>query len=231
MLGETGQMGAEMAQMQVETAQMNVNAAQVTFDKTMERGRKSAEEGLRAERRTAAEAVGKARGGLIYANRGIFVPRGTDTVPAMLTPGEFVVNRAAVQRGNNLQTLQAMNNGAGSVSNSSSTAGAAVGMARGGMVRYLANGSDAPEAGSDAMSKFAQSLNEFNSKLSENIRKLGDTTISIKLDSTNVNLNINDGGLLKALKGEVKKELFALIASEFKVDQNGRLTRSSSILG
>jgi TP901 family phage tail tape measure protein len=231
MLGETGQMGAEMAQMQVETAQMNVNAAQVTFDKTMERGRKSAEEGLRAERRTAAEAVGKARGGLIYANRGIFVPRGTDTVPAMLTPGEFVVNRAAVQRGNNLQTLQAMNNGAGSVSNSSSTAGAAVGMARGGMVRYLANGSDAPEAGSDAMSKFAQSLNDFNIKLSDNIRKLSETSISIKLDSTSVNVNINDGGLLKALTGQVKGELFKLIESEFKVDQGGRLKRNSSVLG
>jgi hypothetical protein len=39
----------------------------------------------------------KSRGGPIYAADGQFVPRGTDTVPAMLTPGEFVVQKSAVQ--------------------------------------------------------------------------------------------------------------------------------------
>jgi hypothetical protein len=72
---------------------------------------------------------GLARGGVVYANRGMFVPRGTDTVPAMLTPGEFVVNRSAVRSGNNLSVLQSMNGGGG--------AGAA--MSRGGMV-YMQNG-------------------------------------------------------------------------------------------
>jgi TP901 family phage tail tape measure protein len=38
--------------------------------------------------------IGKAFG---FAEGG-FVPRGTDTVPAMLTPGEFVLNRAAAQQ-------------------------------------------------------------------------------------------------------------------------------------
>lgn len=41
-----------------------------------------------------------AKGGLVgetvYAADGMFIPKGTDTVPAMLTPGEFVVNRGAV---------------------------------------------------------------------------------------------------------------------------------------
>jgi len=35
-------------------------------------------------------------GGVVYASNGTLVnfqPRGTDTVPAMLTPGEFVINR------------------------------------------------------------------------------------------------------------------------------------------
>jgi hypothetical protein len=53
------------------------------------------------------------RGGIIYASTGTLVdyqPRGTDTVPAMLTPGEFVVNRAATQK--NLPLLKAINNGA-----------------------------------------------------------------------------------------------------------------------
>jgi hypothetical protein len=44
--------------------------------------------------------IGHSRGGMIYAAAGQMVPmlpRGTDTVPAMLTPGEYVVNRGAVQ--------------------------------------------------------------------------------------------------------------------------------------
>lgn len=37
-------------------------------------------------------------GGPVYLARGgVFKPRGTDTVPAMLTPGEFVMNRSAVK--------------------------------------------------------------------------------------------------------------------------------------
>lgn len=35
--------------------------------------------------------------GVIYRAKGGFAPRGTDTVPAMLTPGEFVMNRKAVK--------------------------------------------------------------------------------------------------------------------------------------
>lgn len=41
------------------------------------------------------------RGGLIYASTGRYIamrPRGTDIVPAMLTPGEFVQRRAAVRK-------------------------------------------------------------------------------------------------------------------------------------
>lgn len=42
-----------------------------------------------------------ALGGLVptvYAGTGVFVPRGTDTVPAMLTPGEYVVPKLTVDR-------------------------------------------------------------------------------------------------------------------------------------
>lgn len=38
----------------------------------------------------------RANGGLIYAANGMFIPVGTDTVPAMLTPGEYVQRKAAV---------------------------------------------------------------------------------------------------------------------------------------
>ena len=62
------------------------------------------------------------KGGPVYASNGMLIPyrpKGTDTVPAMLTPGEFVVNRTATQQ--HLPALQAMN--------------------QGGRVSYLANGS------------------------------------------------------------------------------------------
>ena len=50
-----------------------------------------------------AQAIGFAVGGPAFS------PRGSDTVPAMLTPGEFVVNRSATQR--NLPLLQSINSG------------------------------------------------------------------------------------------------------------------------
>jgi len=68
----------------------------------------------------------RANGGLIYANDGKYInfkPKGTDTVPAMLTPGEFVVNAKSTK--NNLGLLKAINSGAYS---------------DGGIVNYLADG-------------------------------------------------------------------------------------------
>jgi TP901 family phage tail tape measure protein len=221
LLGETGQLGADMAEMQVNTATINVNSANIKFNETMERGNRAAQEALDIENKTAF----KSRGGMIYASRGIFVPRGTDTVPAMLTPGEFVINRAAVQRGNNLQLLQAMNNGAGSVSNGS---GAAL-MARGGVVRYRSGGSSDPEQPGN-MSKFTTALENFNRDLAKNVESLKGITISIKLDSTNVNVNLNDGGLLKALTSQVKSELFGAIEKEFRVSEGGNLRRNTGIV-
>ena len=58
----------------------------------------------------ARSAQGFQTGGVVYAQGGgrmvNFQPRGTDTVPAMLTPGEFVVNRAATKE--NLPLLHAI---------------------------------------------------------------------------------------------------------------------------
>jgi TP901 family phage tail tape measure protein len=62
-----------------------------------------------------------ARGGLIYrANGGsIFQPKGTDTVPAMLTPGEFVIRKSAVDA-IGTDTLAAINSGASYFNNGGS---------------------------------------------------------------------------------------------------------------
>lgn len=57
--------------------------------------------------------VGRQYGGVIYRSNGgetvRFIPRGTDTVPAMLTPGEYVVRREAVQK-IGLPLLEKLNN-------------------------------------------------------------------------------------------------------------------------
>jgi len=72
------------------------------------------------------EPIAKASGGVIYAAGGDYVnfrSKGTDTVPAMLTPGEFVMKKSAVDSigANNLSR---MNNG----------------YQNGGQVRYYADG-------------------------------------------------------------------------------------------
>jgi TP901 family phage tail tape measure protein len=48
-------------------------------------------------------------GGMVYASKGQFIPKGTDTVPAMLTGGEFVVNSKATAK--NRAALESMNRG------------------------------------------------------------------------------------------------------------------------
>lgn len=58
-------------------------------------------------------ATNKSKGGPIYASKGKLVnmePKGTDTVPAMLTPGEFVMRKSAVDKYGE-DTMHAINKG------------------------------------------------------------------------------------------------------------------------
>jgi hypothetical protein len=148
-----------------------------------------------------------ARGGMVYASRGMFVPRGTDTVPAMLTPGEFVVNRASVQRGNNLQVLQAMNgNGA------APAAAPAQAMSKGGPV-YMDNGGTVPSTDMTAMFKtFESSARVF----SDAVNRLTGFKLNVKLDPTNVNVNLNGGTFLNQMKDSIKDELLAIVSERIR---------------
>ena len=49
------------------------------------------------------------KGGPVYANKGMFVPKGKDTIPAMLAPGEFVVNDKSAKE--NRGILESINGG------------------------------------------------------------------------------------------------------------------------
>ena len=83
-----------------------------------------------------AVPLAKAKGGIIYKADGGFTPRGTDTVPAMLTPGEFVIQKSAVDS-IGVSNLEAMNNG----------------YADGGLVSYFRRGGRAMNYGRSANNK------------------------------------------------------------------------------
>ena len=206
-LAAAGQEMSNFAQMQVQSAEINVQNAKIAATPTN-------------PNEPVVTPGGFARGGVVYASNGMFVPRGTDTVPAMLTPGEFVVNRGAVQRGNNLQLLKAMNNGGGG----------AQGYARGGVV-YAANGGSIQPGGGmlgidpAMVTNLTNSLNQFNSDLAANIAKLQNMKFRVKLDTANVNVNLNGGGFLSELKDNIKNELMQEVGEKIKTlefDQSGR---------
>lgn len=179
-----------------------------------------------------------ARGGMVYASKGTFVnfkPRGTDTVPAMLTPGEFVVNRQSVQRGNNLAMLKAMNKGQSSP--------AATGMSKGGQVKYMKTGGLAQDGGDSgvsigidvkALQTFAASLVKFNDDLATNIQNLKDIKFQISLSPTNINVNLTGTSFLSQLTNTLKQELISYVGkeiSQYTIGSDGKLKKSGSTLG
>ena len=197
-MGGVAQQTAEVANMQVEAANVVINAATLKRDETLQN----------MSQRLAG-------GGPVYANRGIFVPRGTDTVPAMLTPGEFVVNRASVQRGNNLAILQAMNKG--------QQAAPGPAMNRGGSVRYYNKGEQvAPGGGGFSISpETVTSLNNAFSGFSTAVDKLVGMQLSVKLDATNVNVNFSGTSFLGKLTDTIREEVLKEVKNQIpNISQN-----------
>ena len=219
-LGETGQLAVEMANMQLESAEINVNNATVKLNEIEQRGQ------------DAVAALGKANGGLIYANRGMFIPRGTDTVPAMLTPGEFVVRREAVNRGNNLQLLQQMNGGGGGMTSNS----AVMGFARGGRVQYYAEGGVSSSSGSgESFEKLTQALSKvmgYVNGVAESIKSLP-TTISHQIADTKIDVNVAGGNMLNAFADNLESRLMNKVSEKLKNSyptENG-IHDNGSVLG
>ena len=197
-LGETGQLGAEMASMQLETAEINVKDANIIMEDIKDTGNAIA---------------GRANGGLIYANRGMFIPRGSDTVPAMLTPGEFVVRREAVNRGNNLQLLQSINGG-GATANST-----VMGFARGGQVQYYSGGGGVSNNGSsESFEKLTKALSKvmgYVNGVAESIKSLP-TTISHQIADTKVDVNVMGGNMLSAFADNLESRVMNKVSDKLK---------------
>ena len=186
---------AEFASSEIAIQDATIQAANVSFQRGL---RETTENNLNA-------ATGFARGGTVYASRGMFIPRGTDTVPAMLTPGEFVVNRAAVQRGNNLQILQAMNTGGGASSPTAKSGG--------GPVNYYQFGGIVDAIGS-AFGAAGNSLQGVFGQFTQSVEKLVTSKFSVQLDP--VTINIEGGSFLQNMKQEIKSELLREVGQELQ---------------
>lgn len=211
-LDETGQLGVQMAEMQVETANLRVNEAKIEVAKFVNGG---------------ADAVAKANGGLIYASRGMFIPRGTDTVPAMLTPGEFVVRREAVNRGNNLQILQQMNGMGGGMTSSSEV----MGFARGGRVQYYSAGSSGPIQQQSSSSSI--NGDNFINQLSKQLDRLENLVVKHQLGDNRVTVDITGGEALRQMAGNIEKSVRNSVSQQLSnsyATENG-IGYNGSVLG
>jgi hypothetical protein len=217
------------ADLQTQAANLQLQAAQMQYQAASQKG---------SEAVAQMQARQMARGGAVYASNGIFVPRGTDTVPAMLTPGEFVVNRGAVNRGNNLQILRAINSGS-SPSALMSKGGKVGYYNNGGVVQYKALGDLIARVGQAVgidpkiITNLGNVFTSFTDSFNASIKNLQDTKFQIKLDTTNVNVNLNGGSFLEHLSGKIKEDLIQHIGkeiSQYKVNSNGSLTKNSSTL-
>ena len=210
-MGELAQQQANFETAALDIQNATITAAQVKFNTNL---REVSERNVQP----------LARGGMVYASRGMFVPRGTDTVPAMLTPGEFVVNRGAVQRGNNLQILRAMNSGGGA-----SAPGA---MSGGGVVRYYQDGGAVDGGG--ALASVIPNLQNVFSDFAATVDKLVSTKFQVALDPTNINVNFNGASFLETMKQDIKTELLNEVGEQIKKakpNTSGDLKTGNTVLG
>ena len=189
-LGDAAQQQATLEKMDVTTSMVVVKAQEMKIDQF----NKNPEGAL-------AGVEGFSKGGVVYAsNGGFFKRRGTDSVPAMLTPGEFVMNRKAVNSGNNLSTLQSMNSG-GAVGGGEGSAGL--------QEQFKQNVID------PLKQIFENSpLATFSNQFEQSVQKLMDFQLNVKVDPTNVTVNFQGGSFLSTLKEDIKNELLEKVKSE-----------------
>ncbi len=227
---ELAELQAQSAKMEVASAEMNIATANLKFEGEMNRQSRETERATRSGAQVGAGlgALPLARGGVVYANKGIFVPRGTDTVPAMLTPGEFVVNRNAVQRGNNLQILRAMNSTNGPT-------GQAAAMSGGGQVGYYALG-DIVQSFGNIVGNLAPSISEAASVFSPfvaAVEKLSNIEIGVSSKPVDVTVTLNGANILSVIDDKISNEVLNAVAREipqYKTNSSGAVSKSASTL-
>ena len=231
--GEVSQMMADSAMMEVAQAEVAIEQANVIFKNSMARTN-AAEERAARRREEGVNVRGAganfAKGGTVYANRGIFVPRGTDTVPAMLTPGEFVVNRAAVQRGNNLQILRAMNGNGATVN--AGAAGAAA-LASGGRVGYYQFG-DVVQGLGGIFGQALPNLENIFRTFADAVQTLSTLEVGVSVSKPiDVNVRLLNDNILSVIDERIKDVVLDTVAQEipkYKSTGTGETRRSGSLM-
>ena len=119
---------------------------------------------------------------------------GSDTVPAMLTPGEFVVNRAATQRFRPL--LEQINNGSMSVGNNRRNKKGILGFNAGGLVPGIRGSMSTPNYGNAIRSARLPSFSNSSRPSSFNIKSGGNSStnnseVSSPVYNYSVNVSVN----------------------------------------
>lgn len=131
------------------------------------------------------KAQGYNKGGVVYASNGAlmpYAPKGTDTVPAMLTPGEFVINKEATSK--YLPVLRAINNGYGTHNEMVNH------LAKGGAVgtpKYLSTGGGVNNGVSNTSSRNSEGFEEMRTMM-------GDFNETISTAISNMNTSIGAYG-------------------------------------
>ena len=158
-----------------------------------------------------AKKRGYAKGGFVSLFNTGGPAMGTDTVPAMLTPGEFVVRKAAVDAVG-IETLKSINSmGAGHTNNRSRKS-------RG--TNYLAGGGEGEVTGGTNMyrldsSAFTDAVGSFDSSVKrlEELFK-GGIQMSHKIEDMNVIVSVNhngeptdDGEMSRGMQRKIRREV------------------------
>ena len=183
------------------------------------------------------------RGGVVYANEGTLVnyqPKGTDTVPAMLTPGEFVIRKSSVDKyGTGM--MKAINSGS---------------FANGGKVNYLQGGGNAlfrPGLVTATTQLLSESVRNFGSFLSggslDNFASSVNTLVSsegfgafsqavnkfeeipkdftMTVAPTQVTVSINGAEILAQIMPEIQSEI--LSQTSFKIEEFRQQLKSGDV--
>ena len=199
------------AQAQGDAANIQLEAANKQYDAAIVAARESGASEAQISARTAYRATGGS----------IFKPRGTDTVPAMLTPGEFVVNAKAVARGNNLQLLRKMNGGDGGT------------VSPGGTSYFSGGGKQQNSVSSSSdMSSIVNGLTTAVANFSTAVDKLATTTVQHTVAPVTVNVNLN-GQALRGMRDDIQEAIMASVSEKIgsmKVNTQGNVEENKSQL-
>jgi len=148
----------------------------------------------------------------------------TDSVPALLTPGEFVINKTSAQQVG-YETLERLNKVR------KFAKGGPVKMATGGTVGGGKNVYNT-EIGPLISPEIISSLSRFATDFSAAVEKLNNMQLSVKLDPTNVNVNFNNTSFLQNLTDTIRNSVLDAVSREipkYKVDNTGTLSKNPGV--